>query len=441
MIYRTPREKILEYYASEALNQSQLVAMSYSLSEYKKKREKQKTKTLYYEDTYEHFLIGSGVDSWMTMGEVSFREDYYLGLLEEKPSPKMMSIVKAVFDTVFGDIEENVPSVSAPTSTIDETNIDSVIDTYMPTLITEEVLPETPAVMFDLKDYEDLIFESVNLHNWHAKWGKKAKVDAVVREGTDYWNELVLARGKQILSAEEYNIIVDIVRSLQGNLRTSGCFKDDDGWDVFFQVPIYFTFDEIFCKALIDIVKVHKVTRQVKLYDLKTMSGRVIDFTESLRKRRYDIQGEWYSKAFAFKGMQSLVNLYNYDIPRSAINHFTLAPFQFIVESTTETGFPLVFSMSNDLKEMAMLGRPILYTDAVSATEIFVMRIRPILGILELLNVYKFYIRNSFSRDFDNHHMSQRANISLDWNGILPIESDEIYNQFEYYVESESEDD
>lgn len=338
----TPKEKIDEYFNSSAVNQSLLKRLEKGVHNYlgNKKSEKE----LYYTEKG-HFIIGSAVDTILTGEENQFEKDYYVSELDKKPSEVEMSIIQKVFDEVVWDNNSF------------------------------------------LEDFKEQIEQSILFHNWQPNWKIETKINKIVEIGSDYFEDLKQGYGKQILSTEEYSLINNIVLSLTTNPRTNKYFNrqqlcNTDLINVYYQLPIYFTYNEIDCKALLDLLILIRNEKgeivSIQGFDLKTTSTNTIDFANNVKKYRYDIQASWY--------MEAIKQLF------VTKEHYNLKPFTFIVESTTNIGFPLLYECTDLLISAGKHGIEDYYFEDL-------LVLKGCKGFIELLNDYKYQEENEWLED------------------------------------------
>jgi hypothetical protein len=417
MIIRTPKELLDEYQSSQAISQSELKSTLGGIHGYKKFLDNRNNiNDKYYDEPADHFIIGSGVDHLITFGAESFNDTYYVSEITEKPSDTIMSIVKAVFDTALVEIQESG---------------------------MEEIL--------SLDNYRDTILESVEVHQWNKTWGADAKYNNIVKAGNEYFNDLVKGKGKKILSLDQYNSIVSISNSLVNNDPTCHYLispRDNDTVFLFFQVPVYFTYDREQGKGLIDLIQViiGRDSCTVKGFDVKTMSGMTSDFLSSYRKRRYDVQGAWYQKGITqgysdYIGRLYALGLFDASTFVKLTKNVTVeTEFSFLVESTNYTGIPMIYTMGGRELRRVYTGRKKLMYDALDENlkEIHVLYIPEIKGISEMLQMVNWYrsqgsnLVNPYVKDYrfnitwenvDSFHKAN-SDIPLNANGIedgLPL--------------------
>lgn len=337
-------EKINLYYSNPALNQSRLKTLLKGVDAFKNTVSNSE---LYYEEV-QPFIIGGAVDCLLTCSQSIFDSQYYVDLSPNKPSDTIMSIINYVFD-------------NTPKGTRD------VVSLY---------------------NLQDKILEAVNKHEYYPGWKEQTRINKVL-ENSNYFDSLKQAEGKQVLSSEDYNIIKRIEKSLRESDNTKDYFNGNR--KVKYQVDIYFTYKGIKCKALLDMIDYDYDNNILTIIDLKTMSGPVSRFPESVRKFRYDIQAAWYVEAL------------------KAMN--TAPPtikFMFMVESTTHTGSPTMFEVNEDFINMGKYGRK-----SLSANGILVKS--EIKGFDRLVEDYIYYEKQGWVRD----KSIDKKVVKLNWDGIV----------------------
>ena len=332
MIYRTSREKIDAYFESTAVSQSELKLLGKGIDYYLNNEVKIKEEK-YFDEPAEHFKIGSAVDCKITEGDDVFNKLYYISTLEKMPSDAMVSIVRQVYDAAHRL----------------ETPFEPIIDLY-----------------------RELIIAACVAENYQPRWGEDAKVNAVKREGEAYWLEIANAGDRTILTIEEKVLIDRVVDSIKLHPEFANYYKraeEGDGIDILFQFPLYFGFQEMNCKALLDIVIIDHPHRLIIPWDIKTLWDTVANFPSQSNKRRYDIQGSFYHNALVRlknRLTNSIVN--NYDIEDyPSVRDYQVDGFSFLVQSTTFNNNAVLFKMESSLLEMGKNGRSEMMMMAVEA--------------------------------------------------------------------------
>lgn len=349
----TPQADIDAYFASEAINQSSLKNLENGLggllaSVAKRKKDKEENKP-----TPDYFLIGGAVDCILTGEEGEFEKKYYVSTLEKKPSEVEVGIVESVFTELLGN---NVPL---------EDN--------------------------EFSDNPDAILAAANEAGWQMRWKTETRVAKLIAAGEEYFEDLKDSLGMEILTSEMRENIDRIVNSLKFNPKTKKYFDRElqaaqENMDFYYQLPIYFTYEGVECKALMDLVVVHKNAKgeiiKIEPIDLKTMSGSTLTFVSKVKQHRYDIQAAWYTMALA--------------------KHFNLSEdkieaFKFVVESTTGVGTPLVFEISEDTLNHGRYGAEEGYF--VSEDGMRDIYYPPRKGYKQLMGEYVYYQEQGFRED------------------------------------------
>lgn len=374
MIYRSTDEIIAQYEQSETINQSRLKLLLKGVESFNSAQTPEEVEdALYKEKEAGHFIIGHTAERLALYGSEVFDKEYYMSDVE-KPSDKVMSIIKQCYDIQMAQWGE-VPKLSTITTDL----LDCIIG-----------------------------------HSYYPKWGDKAKIDNVIKAGENYYNDLISSQGKQILSLEQYDISRTISDSWTTHERTRHFFTEYDGIDFHYQFPVFFQLFGVDCKGLIDILEVNHIEKFIRVVDAKTMGNFTINFPSALRERRYDFQ-----VCFYYHGAMQLIET------RSELKGYTLRPPQFITETTKpgKQGNPLVFTMTPQLMDIAMNGRTFMAmtdhypTDSPTKiqNEIPYKEIR---GIYYALELYKFHLKNGFNAD---RRVMQAAGKPLEvrWEGII----------------------
>lgn len=369
----TPQEKIDEYFNSDALSQSQLKKILKGIDVFVNSNEEEKK--LYYEEKG-HFIIGSAVDTILTGETGEFEKQYHISTLVKKPSDVEMSIIQKVFDEL------------------------------------KDVLTEIE----DLPTYLDSIEQSIIEHDWYGGKPGEKRIQGLLDRGADYFEDLKKGLGKQILTSVDKKLIDDIVFSLRSNPRTMQYFnrvalEKRVDLTIYYQLPIYFYYKGIYCKALLDMLMVFKDENgkiiNVQALDLKTMNGSTLRFVTNLKSFRYDIQAAWYTEAL-------LSDNSSFDL-KCRITKEMLLPFTFIVESNSYPGQPLVYVTDEQILIIGKYGKKDLRVQ-LPGNDYDEVVIREVEGFDKLVDTYLYQEEN----DWKEEEIIAKNNgvLKIDWNGI-----------------------
>ena len=290
------------------------------------------------------------------MGEEEFQKTYFVSTLSEKPTDVMMSIINQVYDTV--DYEPNL---------------------FM---------------------FESTILKAIKEHEYGKTWKDETRVNKVIEACYPYWKELGLSSGKQILSKEEFTLIETIVKNILTSENTGRYFRSKK--ETIFQLRIDFTYLDVDCKALLDMILIDHDKKIIQPIDIKTLSGYTTDFLKSLKVRRYDIQAAWYTQAL-----------------EQRFPDYRILPFKFIVESTTNPGVPLVFTCTQDLLDIGRYGLPrntVLGNLELESRQI--LHVKPeVKGFHQLIEDYKWYFVHGF--EVDRQVYESDGELKISWNEVV----------------------
>lgn len=329
MLYITNREEIEEYRENSAIGQSQLKKLLIGMDEFLKEDEDKKSIPM---------IIGSAVDTMLTGNEEDFDNLFHVTHFT-KPSDLVAAILETVYNRVndkLSDLESNIP----------------------------------------------LLEEAIIDFNYQNNWKMETKVNKLL-EFSGYYEELQLSENKTVLSEEQFSIVKNVVESLSTNPITSKYLSRNQksNVDMYLQLPIFWSYKDVSCKSLLDIVFVTKNEKgeivNILPMDIKTCSGRTVDFLSSVKMRRYDIQAASYSLAVAK----------HFNVDPSIVDNFL-----FIVESTTDIGHPIIFTASDELLDVGLNGLPEVWYEGRLLRQ-------QILGYDQLISLYKYYEQQGWQEE------------------------------------------
>ena len=201
---------------------------------------------LYFEER-KHFLIGDAVDIQLTRSIEEFNQKFHVSNVQNKPSDTIKSIVNQVYDEVKAFNSRN---------------------------------PSYDQTIGNIQEYPEYILLGCNDHEYQMRWNEQTRINKVV-EAWEYWEDLKAAEGKTVLSQEENDLISQIVMSIRTSPNTSKYFQTNKNIEVLYQLAIYFPYQGVDCKALLDMVVVDHKEKTIQPIDIKTMGDQSIYFPKS----------------------------------------------------------------------------------------------------------------------------------------------------------------
>lgn len=368
----TPQAQIDAYYADSAVSQSILKELQGGIDKFLAAQRKRE------EGTKKHFLFGSAVDTILTGENGEYDKQYHVSTLAKRPSDAEINVIEAVFNNIIENITEN------------------------------------PEEIGSFGEYGSLIEKAVEACKWQPAWKIETRVTKMATIGEVYFEDLKKSIGKSVISGDVAKQIEIVVESLKTNPRTSKYFSrkdlvDNDQVDIYYQVPLYFKLKGIECKALLDFIVVfkHRNTGKILWYqpfDLKTKSGYTIEFPNSVKAFRYDIQAAWYSDALQNDTLHSPAGFPD-------LVGIESKPFSFVVESSTDPGKPLIFQCNDTLLDVGRNG----FVNPTTGH-------RSQRGYHSLINEYIYHSKTNWIED----------RVVTENNGVLELGYEGVVNNYEY---------
>lgn len=194
------------------------------------------------------------------------------------------------------------------------------------------------------------------------------------------------SEGKTILARDE----MDRIRLLQDRIReneyTYSYFFPvpfEDHIELMFQVPIYFTYMDVDCKSLLDVIRIDHIAKTIEPVDLKTIGKSVYEFPTSFVSFGYYRQAAFYTLAIHSESspVRSLID-----------KGYKVLPFSFIVvESKLESFSPaIIYETTEQHITAGMEGGTIsIEIDGEIIN-------RKVMGINQLIEQYQYCVENNY---------------------------------------------
>lgn len=409
MLKIATREEISAYRESESLNQSKVKKLLDGIHNLDEN----------LDPTKQHFIVGGAVDTILLGEEGDFDKLYFVGQASKKPTESVLKVLEEVFQMCSTDYEEYLLTTIKVNATVFEGASEVVVtqDTI------EEEIPITSFKDFagGYEDKDTYILDAAERLEYNPRWGADAKLKNLkTDDAKEYFSNLLESYGRLIIDASTYENIKNIVKSLKTHDRTRSYFDRDylqslNQIETYYQLPVFFDYKSteggqiIPCKGLLDMVLVFKNQEgkitQILGIDLKTLAGNTLYFSTSMKQRRYDIQASWY-----IEGLKAYF--------ASELEEGTPIKFQFVVESTTFPGKPLVFNASEELLNIGRYGRKAI---SLVETNLFVENAgsailqREIKGIHQLMETYIYHNENGWDEEREIREANGEP-LLLNWN-------------------------
>jgi hypothetical protein len=214
-----------------------------------------------------------------------------------------------------------------------------------------------PTALMMLKFVEELVL-TTDPQKAYDKSGFKISLDAVLKkftkEGKDYHDALIDAKGKKILDAEELFKANQIVTTLKTNPYTKKYFIPEDGVDLIFQPRILWDLfyhsvleegksTTVQAKSVLDVIRIDHNTKTIQPVDLKTGAE---SFMKSWWRYKRFLQGAMYNKA-VWKSV---------DEKSCLENGYVIENIRFVFADTNLWYPPMIYQMTDRDLDIATRG-------------------------------------------------------------------------------------
>lgn len=200
-------------------------------------------------------LIGSYLDSLLTSPDLT--DDLFQVGLAKRPSDAIMEIIKEHFEMMC--------------------SVDSV------------------DMLGDFESQRELLMRKVREKGYQPKWGDDAVWNSIVKDGQGYWEELVSSQGKVLITQEGFENCQNIAQLTCSSSITGKYFQDQEDIDKYYQMPLYWTYEGLLCKGLLDILIFEKETKTIYIVDIKSTGvGTLKEWFQVCRSKNYLFQMSWY---------------------------------------------------------------------------------------------------------------------------------------------------
>jgi hypothetical protein len=279
----------LKYESVEAVNQSSLKELLKGPKAYLKSFEKEEGPTPSY------FIFGSAVDCLITTPEDFSNRFAVMDI--QKPSDTISLILE--------NVHRQILEVGAdPTRTY-------------------------------LLDWSEFILSVATGLGYGKSWKPETVVNKIVEQGGDYFEFISQAEGKDVIDVNMYEKVEQCASSILNNEYVKPLLDVNTQH----QVAVYWEYNGINCKSLLDLVNIDEEAKTIQPIDIKTTSDSVYFFPSSVLKFRYDIQAAFYT--------DSLRHMYP---------EYTVLPFKFIVAEKSNQNPPLVYTCTEKDLDIGRVG-------------------------------------------------------------------------------------
>lgn len=172
--------------------------------------------------------------------------------------------------------------------------IKGFLDAVLGVLLEKE--PEEGTSLF-IDDYKEQILTEAFKVNYQPKWGADATWNSIKKDGEDYWNEKILSQGKLVITKEEHDLCTQLTALTLSSPITGKYFVDQSRIDIYYQLPLYWTYLEEPCKGLLDMLIIEHETKTIYIIDLKSTGVESLEeWFRIASQKKYNFQLSWYQQ-------------------------------------------------------------------------------------------------------------------------------------------------
>lgn len=173
----------------------------------------------------------------------------------------------------------------------------------------------------------------------------EAYMEKFEKEGRAYYEQLLGAVDKRLISQDKYDTICRIVEAVKQNPEVYKYINPNGQYEVHFQVELKFEIEGVLCKGLCDAICIDKETRVAFIVDVKTTRYSVSSFPIAFFNHRYDFQAAWY-----WRGLHKDIKT------KTELNISEIISFVFVVGSSKFPDQSLSYSMGPNMIRYAVDG-------------------------------------------------------------------------------------
>tara|TARA_R110000822_G_scaffold178776_5_gene318702 strand:- start:315 stop:1346 length:1032 start_codon:yes stop_codon:yes gene_type:complete len=253
----------------------------------------------------------------------------------EKFSSPALTYGSAVDTYVFDGEEEFKKKFTVNTGESPSWKVEQIM-----TDIIKSITTQKGALAGELDEYETLILATALAHEYGKGWKPETITRKILDEGgRDMFNFMRDNVGKQILSTDQYENVLNSANTLFTHDFSRKWITADENQEIHYQFPILWNWKGKPCKSLFDIIKIDHKEKVIYPIDLKTTGDHVLGFASSFVKWKYYLQASFYTEALKYFKLEN-EELFDYRVDI----------FRFLIISSGDPRKPLVYETTeNDL--------------------------------------------------------------------------------------------
>ena len=145
----------------------------------------------------------------------------------------------------------------------------------------------------------DIILQAIDECKFQPNWRPETRLKVIKEKGEEYYNLMVVAKDKTLISQEMYDEVLAAVDALKSSEATKWFFADNNPFeDVerLYQLKFNAELDGVGYRCMFDELIVDYTNKTIQPIDLKTSYKNEYDFYKSFVEWSYQIQNRLYAR-------------------------------------------------------------------------------------------------------------------------------------------------
>ena len=193
---------------------------------------------------------------------------------------------------------------------------------------------------------DEIVIEAVNEVGYQSRWKDETRIKKIKEEGGSYYDSLVLAQGRTIVSATEKAQATICVASLKANKYIQKYLTPKEGTEINFRKIVQFSYEGIEFKGELDEVYIDHSEQTIQPIDYKTTGNSINMFKYDFWKFRYDFQAAVYM--YGLKQDKEIKQLLK--------DGYKILPFKYIVVESNSINSPMSFVIKDKILNIGFHG-------------------------------------------------------------------------------------
>lgn len=154
----------------------------------------------------------------------------------------------------------------------------------------------------NISDHKNLIMKIADDHGFDSAKKRETRWESIMGKASDWWTFMVTAAGKQVITERDRSFGDEIAKRVLNCQETGIYFHPFPGRDFYYQIPIFFEYKGVHCKAMPDIVVVSHAKKTIYDVEIKTIFQSTYQIiSRQIKEFGYTDQLSFYREALTQK--------------------------------------------------------------------------------------------------------------------------------------------